>query len=122
MKNLFSVILLLISASSFANPISKTGNDILHECSLILDTKKIDTSSKIMTAGHCLGYLNGLNDMAIVWQAMEKVNHYCLPKNGLEGEQLARVIIEGLKSRPSELHESARVSFLLIMKENFPCN
>jgi len=122
MKNLFSVILLLISASSFANPIGKTGNDILHECSLLLDANKIDTSSKIMTAGHCLGYLNGLNDMAIVWQAMEKVNHYCLPKNGLEGGQLVRVIIEGLKSRPSELHESARVSFLVIMKENFPCS
>ena len=41
-----------------------------------MDTNKIDKPSKLMTAGQCLGYLNGLNDMAIVWQAMEKVNHY----------------------------------------------
>lgn len=121
MIRLFTLIILLtLSLSSFA---TYSGNDVIHECPLLLDKDAWDEMENVLKGTKCAGYLNGLNDMAILFQTVVlDIKLYCLPENGIETGQLIRVTAKWLEANPEVLHESMRSLFIGIMKEAFPCN
>ncbi len=120
MNRLFTLIILL--TLSFTSYATITGNDIIHNCSKLLDTEKMTGMADFAEAASCSGYLDGLNDMTMLFQTMLETTFYCLPQNGIESGQLIRVSIKWLEANPEVLHESMRSLFVSVMKDTFPCD
>lgn len=117
MKETLLVALLLVIPPAH----SMTGNDILNSCAAVIEPSGLSDEKSAMEGMHCIGYVNGLNDMAVVASHITNKQLYCLPATGLESGQVVRVFLKWLKDNPAQLHETARTSFLIAMRQAFPC-
>ncbi len=116
MKTITFFVLMLLSA----NCLAMSGNDVLNNCGALFQENK--TIEQTMDGLNCVGYVGGLNDMAVLYAGITKVPFYCPPrKEGLETGQVVRVFLMWLESHPAELHESARSLFISAMGDSFPC-
>jgi hypothetical protein len=121
MNKLLTLIILMLLSFNLLGA-TRTGNDVMHNCSMVIDTSKINNESDIAAASECAGYLNGINDTHILFQTILETQFYCLPENGIETGQLIRVSIKWLEANPETLHETFRSVFVAVMKDAFPCS
>jgi hypothetical protein len=123
---LTALICLMFSASAGAQTI--TGSDIISKCKQAIASADSLTPASIshFDAGFCSGFMAGVNEDQVMWQASDKMDHrdhllsYCFPDASTNG-QLLRVFVKYLDDHPEELHESAAFLYLKAMHRAFPC-
>jgi len=120
MKKLLTLIMLAFLSFNLQGA-TRNGHEVLLNCSMVMDTEKINSPATLGSASECAGYLNGMNDTFILFQTMSETQFYCLPENGIETGQLIRVSVKWLEANPEVLHETFRSLFVSIMKNAFPC-
>lgn len=102
----------LILAGLIALPLqlsASTGNEILSDCPALFANDPEASPEAYMNGARCMGYVQGLSDMAVVLMQFTKTPIYCLPEEaGLETGQIVRVFVKWLEANPAVLHESAR--------------
>jgi hypothetical protein len=76
-----------------------------------------DIVRSVWCSGYVGGFLDGLAVMR--WKGGEQ--KVCLPQNGIENEQAARIVVKYLRAHPEVLHESGRISLLVSITEAFKC-
>ncbi|MBI3297398.1 MAG: hypothetical protein HYZ75_04500 [Elusimicrobia bacterium] len=100
------------------------GNALLRNCTSAVREldKEVLKTQEGLDAVHCIGYLNGFTDSHSVDSiAKPQKPLYCLPVDGLETGQVARIVVKYLKGRPEILHQSARILTALALTHAFPC-
>ena|ERR1700733_4824606 len=114
--------------SASTNAQTTTGADIIAKCKQAAadaDNLKPDTVNRF-DAGFCAGFMSGVNEDQLMWQASDKMDHrdhilsYCFPDASTNGQML-RVFVKYLDDHPEELHESAAFLYLKAMHKAFPC-
>lgn len=119
MTRLFTLIILLpLSFNSFA---IYSGNDVIYDCTMLMDTEKMNNVTDFGKASMCGGYLNGLNDMVLVFMTVYG-DVYCPPEGGIETGQLILITTKWLKENPEMLSESMRSVFIRVLRDAFPCD
>lgn len=70
----------------------------------------------------CLGYINGVLDMHAMMVAFAKSKAmFCLPPEGVTIDQAHKIFVKWASDNPKELHQLARSSVMLALKQAFPC-
>jgi len=90
----------------------ETGNDLVEVC---------DETNELILA-LCSSYVGGIADAHVAFvnlEIMESV--WCVPKVGIMGSQISRVVAKYLKEHPEELHFRASLLVVLALTEAFPC-
>lgn len=124
MKRLMLVLMLVMMCSS--NAMALSGNDLLGSCNdavNLADGLRLQPT-EVSNASYCIGYLSGFTDSMQLAVTFNKIKNplYCFPPDGIENDQLARIVAKWLKNHPENLHQSARMEVLLAFKSSFPCN
>ncbi len=104
------VLLMILSPGLHAAP---TGADVLAACEEALEKGFHGTRAMM-----CVWYVTPCDCHHGKDSAIPRV---CLP-DGKAAETLAREVIDGLKSQPDLLSESAEVSAGVILAVKYPCN
>lgn len=100
------------------------GNKLLARCNAVI---QIMDEGKYLkdnyNAGICVGLMQGITNLNLHYQAKEKKGAlFCLPENGIQNGQAARIVVKYLKGHPEKLQENA--SFLAIdaFVDAYPCS
>src|SRR5262245_198198 len=64
----------------------------------------------IMGTGYCVGFFNGLLDASSIAQSVLGKPLFCLPDDGISGDQAIKIYLKYAKDHPEQLHQSARVT------------
>ena len=116
-RYLWCLLLMAVSCAGYAY----SGNDVVNDCPIALESEKASTPQNLLNGVHCGGYVAGLNDMAVWFMQVFKIQAYCIPATGLEIGQTIRVYLKWLNDHPEALHEPARSLFMNAMHDAFPC-
>jgi hypothetical protein len=99
------------------------GSELLRSCNAAVrlsDGEQL-TPDDITRAVWCTGYIGGFLDGLALMGWKGATTKVCLPKNGIENDQAARVLVKYLKAHPEFLHESGRASLIVALGEAFAC-
>ena len=116
-------ILLLILTVSTLSAQTDTGMDLLRACNTIIQAeegKEVAMGDRLLSL-YWTGYLGGFNDAAVLIDTAISHGIYCVPAQGIENDQLVRVVKKYLDEHPEDLHQSARILILFALREAFPC-
>jgi Rap1a immunity proteins len=70
----------------------------------------------------CLGFIDGVLDMHAMMVAFSKSKpQFCLPAQGLSLDQAHKIFVKWANDNPRELHQLARTSVVIALKQAFPC-
>jgi hypothetical protein len=123
MKKIIVFWMLIFCIGSQIQAQSKTGMDVYRACNSIIkqaEGKEVSISEQFETL-YWVGYLSGLNDTAVLYSSLLGKGLYCPPEQGIQVEQIAMVVHKYLKDNPKDLHQTARVSLIVALKDAFPC-
>ena len=100
------------------------GNRLLKACGQMIrgiEGEKQD-SEQLMEAAYCFGYIAGFLD-AYAWgiEIREVQPLYCLPDDGIEEGQAARIIVKWMTDHPDKLHLYDAEIMLRALRDAFPC-
>lgn len=129
-----SITLLFISTTSNAYYSSKTGADVLTQCSHAVSFMDAHNPNSPYYAdlGWCMGFIEGisqveLRDAVVIANAnknnnpdLKKYLDYCSPKNATL-EQDMRIITKYLKDHPEKLNAPGAVLVIEALRQAFPC-
>jgi len=120
-----SAIVALLFAGTTAHASTKTGAELLRECSATLkasDGGKL-TMSETLEATLCLGYVSGFLDAIPVAITTTRARpNICPPEQGITNDQAVRLVVKYLRANPDKLHESGRMSLYIVLAKTFPCS
>ncbi len=114
MNKLF-LLLIVILAFASASAQTDTGMDLLRACNAIIQSeegKEVPMEDQLLSF-YWTGYLAGFTDAAVIIDTVVSHGIYCVPPQGIENDQLVRVVKKYLDGHPEDLHQSARLSVLL---------
>lgn len=120
MKILLLIVILTFSGLSAQ---TDTGMDLLRACNTIIQAeegKEVAMGDQLLSL-YWTGYLGGFNDAAVLIDTAVSHGIYCVPSQGIENDQLVRVVKKYLDEHPEDLHLTARILVLLALREAFPC-
>lgn len=118
------IFIIALSESANASPTLQDGNALLSGCSgylRILDGQ--GDAADAFSAGGCVGYIIGASDFNTAHAAVsggEQEGFFCVPSN-VPLVQKVRVLVQYLKSNPSELHRPQYILTMDAFSEAFPC-
>ena len=121
------VVLCTLSIPAFANPLDRSGNDFLAECSA-LDRDSGLTNIEMAKNMQCLSYIQGLIDGAtyeIATQVEDKKQAHTFPfcrPEGVGNMQLLRVALKYVRDNPEKAHLLTVALIFTALKNAFPCS
>lgn len=126
MKWTFALVI-VCNSFAFATPGMTDGNMLLKACNAAVqydDTGKSNGTS--VDVGYCYGFVEGVRNTLAIWTISAKTlheagPHVCMPSEGIENGQAARIIVKYLKDHPEELHEFAALLAMEAFQNAFPC-
>ena len=70
----------------------------------------------------CISYIDGILDMHAMMVAFWKSKpQFCLPAQGLSLDQAHKIFVKWANDNPKDMHQLARTSVVLALKQAFPC-
>lgn len=120
LTTLAALLFLSHASSGFADD----GNSLLRGCNDFIDmatNNRLVNPSNEMAAGSCVGMMRGITTLNRVYQTMEGRDLFCLPLDGIEFGQAARVVIKYMEDHPEKLHQDEALIAIIAFKEAFPC-
>jgi hypothetical protein len=115
------VIFSLIMAAGAAHgqtSASRSAEQLLSECSAALRIMAGQKSVDFIEASNCVGYIQGYRDG--VGTLLKSGPRACVPQEATAG-QVARVIVNHLKSNPGQLTLDKRVGMQAALAAAYPC-
>jgi hypothetical protein len=101
-----------------------SGNELLDSCTLTVrfaDGERRLSEAEQAKNVYCIGYIRGYTESLALSEAMGAKKNVCMPKDGVETGQLARVLVKYLRANPEKLHERGRALVYVALAEAFPC-
>lgn len=124
MKCILPIVFALLALPHPSSAASSDGNKLLEDCGAIerlMDGGKSTSNSTGM--GFCLGLMQGITNSNMIYQVRAPGKELlCLPKNGIENGQAARVVVKYLRDHPEQLHENDFVLAMRALRDAFPCS
>lgn len=131
MKRASLVIVVLVGISAASNgwaqgAPTETGSEMLALCDPGVKT----LGGEVISSGeaqkekafYCSGYVAGfLDGMAVSGPFKGGPSLICLPRSGVDTEQVIRDYVKYLRDRPERLHQSGRVLLYASLRNAFPC-
>lgn len=126
--------LALIAALSFvmtaapALAVERSGNDLLVDCTNLINTEAIESVSKdqVLGMGYCIGIIDGLVTFNYVYESVLQAEgkgdlvQMCLPQR-ISTRKLASVIVKYIADNPDQLHNSGQALAAQALVDNYPC-
>jgi hypothetical protein len=114
------LILFLLATPAHAE---QTGNDLLRGCTAMSKTADGNEQSidDITSSLYWAGYISGFVDSYQITYPGNKPTLFCVPQQGIENGQMARIVIKYLNDNPKDLHQSARLCLIHSLQDAFPC-
>lgn len=99
------------------------GSELLRNCTAAVRQADGATlnDEDLVRSVWCTGYVGGFLDGLAVMRWKGGATKVCLPEQGIENEQAARIVVKYLRAHPEVLHESGRISLLISIAEAFTC-
>ena len=69
----------------------------------------------------CGRFIDGMMDMSSLFVGAGAKPFFCPPPQGISVDQAMRIFIAWANRHPKELHETARTSVLIALRDAFPC-
>src|SRR6266853_1034281 len=116
-----------LSIPAFADPLEKSGNDFLAECSA-MDKESGLTNIEMAKNMTCISYIQGLIDGVTYEIASTHVDNkkqakpfpFCSPES-VGNMQLLRVALKYVRDNPEKAHLPTAVLIFTALKKSFPC-
>jgi len=102
-----------------STPDRQDGNALLRHCSPVERPLEGLVPSEFVDAFICFSYLRGIIDAEGIHQA-DNTQKFCLP-DGVTNNQLALIVLKGLRALPERLHERNSVLVYAIFRNAFAC-
>lgn len=117
-----------LSIPAFANPLDRSGNDFLAECSALAKDSGL-TNIEMAKNMTCFSYIQGLIDGATYEIASTQAENkkqvltlpFCRPE-GVGNMQLLRVALKYVRDNPEKAHFPTVVLIFTALKNAFPCS
>lgn len=98
------------------------GNELLLQCQATVKRLDGDTSVDRLDVGLCLGMVEGVRTMMIIDNEALPANlKNCLPEQGINNGQAARIVAKFLQENPAVLHLPAVDLTRYALMHAFPC-
>jgi hypothetical protein len=120
------LLLLCLCRSAQADQVYETASQMADECRVairVFDSHgKEGTMLDLADSGHCLGYVAGVLDGFVSFQAWRpsNVNQLCIP-DAVAMEQSVKIVMKHIDAHPEELHLPAPNIIWAAMHQAFPC-
>ena len=102
------------------------GNKLLKRCDAFvraLDGAKDLSNNELAGATYCAGLMQGITSLNLYYQLKSEINvFFCLPKEGINNAQAARIVLKYLRDHPEKLHRSESTLAIAALMEMFPCS
>ena len=133
MKLLLCTLLLLSATGSLGQNsqpelISQSGNAFLRTCSVIEKQDSEQTGLDQIMEMVCVTYIRGLAEGIYVEQNFAGSTlqrsvgvPFCLPDGGIEGGQMAKIVLKYIRDNPATAHQSTMLSAVSALSKAFPC-
>ena len=124
----------MIAALSFvmtaapAIAVERSGNDLLVDCTNLINTKAIESVSKdqVLGMGYCIGIIDGLVTFNYIYESVLQTEgnsdllQMCLPQR-ISTRTLASVIVKYIADNPDKSHNSGQALAAQALVANYPC-
>ena len=129
MKRILLLIGILVGISPASHGLAQgapteTGSEMLDLCSPPVET----AGGEVISRGYsqkvlyCSGYVAGfLDGMAVSGPFKGGPSLICLPRRGVDTEQLIRNYVKYIRERPERLEQSGRVLLYASLRTAYPC-
>ena len=103
------------------------GNELLLKCEPIeklYDDPASLNSKEASGVVYCLGYLDSFTE-TFYFQVQAKIVPsvpYCMPEEAPSKKEIAKAVVDYLKSHPEELGKPAGYHIFLALRDAYPCN
>jgi len=129
MKRVLLLIGILFGISAASHGLAQgapteTGSQMLDLCDSSVRTIGGEVVSRggSQKALYCSGYVSGFIDGMVVSGPFKGgPSLICLPRSGVDTEQVIRVYVKYLRERPERLEQSGRVLLYASLRNAFPC-
>jgi hypothetical protein len=127
MKWIFA-LLVTFNSCAFAAPQMTDGNVLLKACNAAVQWDDTGTNTGTpVDVGYCYGFVEGVRNTLAIWTISAKTlhesgPHACMPTEGIENGQAARIVVKYLKENPEKLHEFASLLAMEAFQKAFPCH
>ena len=128
MKGLFLILLPLIAifaaGPASADDVRNDGNLLLPSCNAVVLAMDNGTTPKDKFGmGFCLGLVQGITMSNRLQQASKSPASplFCIPQDGIENGQAARVLVKYLREHPQHLHLDDFTLAISAFQEAYPC-
>ena len=127
MKRLyFTFVFSCIVISTPVKTYAFDGNKLLDLCqsAIRINDHGSGKSGDYQDAGYCFGFMHGISLTYITLNVtdMLKRKFACLPREGVQNLQAARIVVGYLKNNPNLLHKDAHLLTTKAFINAFPCN
>ena len=116
----FTVFLFVASSAYGKHPLLTSGAYLKYcqESIKVYEDKHADK----LAAAECLGFVEGAIGMHAALNAFgQSTPFYCMPEHGVDSFDATTTWVKYLEKNPQKLDKQPVLSFLLAMKESFPC-
>ena len=114
----FALVCLLVALPPSTASSMGRGDQMLWQCK----GRATSEAEGVMGQLVCAAYISGFIDSYQLTTAAHRVTPViCLPPSGISNDQGMRIVTKYLEAHPEDLHESARSSVFLALREAFPC-
>lgn len=100
------------------------GNGLLAECNLVvraMDNGEMPSTRDGLKVGKCLGLVQGITNLNMVYQVTDRGSAlFCLPDDGINNGQAARIVVKYMKENPSELHKEDSLIAIAAFIDAYP--
>jgi len=124
MKAVSGLLLLLVAV--FSPPswgiaaTTNDGNKLLTDCGAAVTFMDGERLLDTVGASHCLGFIQGLNQMNDFYGLKGAPMFFCRPREVTAG-QATRIVVKYLRDHPEELHKEDFVLVVAALSAAFPC-
>lgn len=72
--------------------------------------------------GACAGYFAGVLEMNSIYKALKGQPLFCIPPDGISGDQAIKIFLKYASDHPEKLHENTQLFVFGAFVRAFPCN
>ena len=127
-KSILKFVIVFISIGFIFISNTAKGDDgykLLKRCDSFvkaLDGAKDLSNNELAGATDCAGFMQGITSLNMYYRLKGNVNvFFCLPKDGVNNAQAARIVLQYLRDHPEKLHRSESTLTIAALMEMFSC-
>lgn len=114
--------------TSTAMAVERSGNDLLVDCTNLIETESIESVSEdhLLGMGYCIGIIDGFVTFNYIYESVLRAEgnidflQMCLPQR-ISTRRLAEVIVAFITEHPDQRHNSGQALAAQALIAEYPC-